>query len=126
MILRTVLCAIFLALVVGCLSAQSTDKIVLRGKNMAPVSFDHAAHMSLERGCIACHHESKNQKPSVNEFEKCGECHTQPATAPVTTNWTNAFHNVSATKGLCIDCHKDELKAGKQAPVQCKQCHRPV
>lgn len=35
-----------------------------------------------------------------------------------------AFHNPTATAGLCIDCHKAEDAKGKKAPVKCADCHK--
>jgi len=35
-----------------------------------------------------------------------------------------AFHNPSATSGLCITCHKTENAEGKAAPVKCADCHK--
>jgi hypothetical protein len=41
----------------------------------------------------------------------------------VKINTQLAFHNASATAGLCIECHKAEDANGKAAPVRCADCH---
>lgn len=40
------------------------------------------------------------------------------------TNKMLAFHNVTATSGTCMDCHKAENAKKKVAPVKCADCHR--
>ncbi len=35
-----------------------------------------------------------------------------------------AFHNATATAGICIDGHKAENAKGKTAPVKCLECHK--
>lgn len=112
-----------LSLIASGTANSSNPTITLRGQRMGAVTFNHEAHMGEKSGCTVCHHSSKPERPSTAEFEKCGSCHLEKALPPVTTNWMNAFHNTTATKGVCIDCHKAAEKEGKAAPVQCKQCH---
>ncbi len=101
-----------------------TAPIVLKGAPMGAVTFDHAAHLKVAGKCEVCHHASKPQKPLKAPQEACTDCHTNPATPPVTVKLQAAFHNSSATAGLCIDCHKAEDANGKAAPLKCADCHK--
>ncbi len=106
--------------------AQSVPQspIIIKGAPMGAVKFDHTAHMKVGGKCDTCHHASKPEKPLKSPQEACTDCHTKPATPPVTTNLQAAFHNPTATAGLCIDCHKKQNGAGKAAPVKCADCHQ--
>jgi hypothetical protein len=98
--------------------------IILKGAPMGSVKFDHIPHAKVAGKCEACHHASKPEKPLKSPQEACTDCHTHPATPPVTTSLQGAFHNPTATAGLCIDCHKKQNAAGKAAPVKCIECHQ--
>jgi hypothetical protein len=98
--------------------------IILKGAPMGAVKFDHTPHAKVAGKCEACHHASKPEKPLKSAQEACTDCHTHPATPPVTTSLQGAFHNPTATAGLCIDCHKKQNAAGKAAPVKCIECHQ--
>ena len=74
--------------------------------------------------CEVCHHSSKPEKPLKSPQQACTDCHTKPPTPPVTTGLQAAFHNPTATAGLCITCHKTENSHGKAAPVKCADCHK--
>jgi len=115
------------ALVAGPAAAQTAPaKVVLKGNPMGGVNFDHAKHAKLAGGdakCETCHHASKPEKALKSKTQKCQECHTKAATAPMKTNTKAAFHDAMAKKGLCVDCHAKEVAAGKKAPVTCKECH---
>jgi hypothetical protein len=106
--------------------AQEAPKgpILLKGAPMGAVKFDHPAHLAVAAKCVVCHHASKPAKPLKHAQESCSDCHTTPATAPVTTKRQAAFHNATATAGLCIGCHKTENASGKGAPVKCVDCHK--
>jgi cytochrome c2 len=39
------------------------------------------------------------------------------------TNSKLAFHDAMAKKGVCVDCHVTEAKAGKKVPAKCNECH---
>lgn len=106
--------------------AQQAPKapIILKGAPMGAVKFDHTSHLKVAAKCDVCHHASKPEKPLKSPQEACTDCHTRPATPPVTTNLQGAFHNPTATAGLCIDCHKKQNAAGKAAPVKCADCHQ--
>src|SRR4051812_42463615 len=56
--------------------------------------------------------------------QNCTDCHTKVATAPMKTKTQAAFHNPTATAGICIDCHKTSAAAGKKAPAKCADCHK--
>lgn len=87
------------------------------------VTFTHAKHAQAYE-CVSCHHASKDAKPLAAPNQKCGDCHTMPATDPVTTNLRLAFHNTADQAGVCFDCHKKEAAAGKKAPAVCDDCHK--
>ena len=101
-----------------------TAPVILKGAPMGAVTFDHTTHLKVAGKCSVCHHASKPQKPLQSPQEACTDCHTNPAVPPVTTKLQAAFHNPTATSGLCIDCHKTEDANGKAAPVKCAHCHK--
>ncbi len=107
-------------------SAQEPPKspVILKGAPMGAVKFDHAAHLKVAAKCEVCHHASKPEKPLASAYQVCGDCHTTPATPPVKTKRQGAFHNPTASGGLCINCHKTENANGKNAPVKCVDCHK--
>ena len=98
--------------------------IVLQGATMGAVRFPHSAHTRVAGKCEVCHHASKPEKPLKSQQQACTDCHTKPPTPPVTTSLEAAFHNPSASAGLCITCHKTENARGKAAPVKCADCHK--
>lgn len=108
------------------LFAQTVPKtpIILRGAAMGGVTFDHTSHLKVAAKCEVCHHASRPEKPLKAQYEACTDCHTKPPTSPVKTSIQAAFHNPSATSGLCIDCHKTENANGRAAPVKCADCHK--
>ena len=125
------LCATSLEVLIAatlCCSALAqtapTAPITLKGAPMGAVQFDHTSHLKVAGKCNICHHAAKPQKALKSAQEACPDCHTNPATPPVTTKLQAAFHNSTATSGLCIDCHKTEDASGKAAPVKCADCHR--
>lgn len=97
--------------------------VILKGAPMGGVKFDHKAHAALTK-CDTCHHASKPEKPLASTHEKCQDCHTTPAPAGMTIKPQAAFHNPTATAGICIDCHKAEDAKGKHAPTKCMECHQ--
>ncbi len=98
--------------------------IVLKDGTIGAVKFEHTSHLQVAAKCVVCHHASKPLKPLKSSQEACTDCHTNPATPPVTTGLRGAFHNAAATSGLCIDCHKEQNASGKAAPVKCAECHQ--
>ena len=97
--------------------------VILKGAPMGGVKFDHAKHAkAVGDKCDTCHHASKAEMPAKTAHQKCTDCHTKVAAAPMKTKLQAAFHDPMAKKGLCIDCHaKDEAK---KAPVKCADCHK--
>lgn len=127
-IIAVILCVFITMAVASTAFAQAKapkDVIILKGAPMGGVKFLHKAH-STERGikCDKCHHPSKAEKPSKVATQSCADCHTKTATAPMKTKYQAAFHNPTATAGICIDCHKKEVAAGKKAPTKCNECHQ--
>ena len=91
---------------------------------MGTVKFPHSSHLKVAGKCEVCHHASHSAKPLKSPQQPCTDCHTKPATPPVTTGLPAAFHNPMATAGLCITCHRTENSHGKAAPVKCADCHK--
>ena len=114
---------VFVLMVAALAFAQTPPTVVQLPAPNGAVKFDHAAHMKVGK-CTDCHHASKPEKPLKSQFEKCSDCHTNPATPPVTTKLQAAFHNPTATAGTCINCHKTSAAAGKPAPTKCADCHK--
>jgi hypothetical protein len=112
-------------LLAGLALAQTAPKdvLILKGSPMGGVKFLHKMHTEQTK-CTTCHHPSKSEKPSKVATEACRDCHTTPPTAPMKTKTQAAFHNPSATSGVCIDCHKEQNAKGKNAPTKCMQCHQ--
>lgn len=110
----------------GTLFAQTAPRspIILKDAPISAVKFDHTVHLKVAGKCTVCHHASKPQKPLKSPQEACTDCHTYPATPPVTTRLQAAFHNPTATSGLCLDCHKTQDANGKAAPLKCADCHK--
>jgi len=99
--------------------------VILKGNPMGGVKFDHAAHAKAATDkCEACHHASKPEKPEKVAQQRCQDCHTQKATAPMKTATKFAFHDASAKKGTCIDCHMQKPAVDKKAPLKCAECHK--
>ena len=120
---------LMLILAVACFAAETAPgTIVLKGAPMGGVKFDHKAHTGADRGakCETCHHASKPEKALASAHQKCQDCHTTTAAAPMKTKAQAAFHNPTATAGVCIDCHKAENAKGKKAPTKCTECHQKV
>lgn len=122
-IVAITLCVLVGLLVCTQLFAQAAPKepIILKGAPMGGVKFDHKLH---NEKCDTCHHASKPEKPMKAAQEACTDCHTPTATPPMKTKRQAAFHNPTATAGLCIDCHKKEAAAGKKTPAKCNDCHK--
>ena len=116
-----------LVLFAASLSAASqqapAQPIAMKGPTMGAVMFPHSAHTHVAGKCEVCHHAAKPEKPLKAPQEACTDCHTKPPGPPVNTSLQAAFHNPSATSGLCISCHKTENAEGKAAPVKCADCH---
>lgn len=106
--------------------AQGPDTVILIGSPMGGVKFAHKTHSTDYAGgkCETCHHPSRTEKPATAPNQKCSECHTKTAAAPMKTKYQAAFHNPLAKEGTCITCHLDQNKAGKAAPVKCADCHK--
>jgi hypothetical protein len=105
---------------------KAPDIIILSGNPMGSVKFRHILHTDVrEISCVTCHHPSKPQKPASSATQRCGSCHAQTPVAPIVTSMQGAFHNPTATAGLCVDCHVRENAAHKHklAPTRCVQCH---
>jgi hypothetical protein len=102
-------------------AATGPDTIVYTSAR-GTVTFTHGSHARMT-DCVSCHHESRPEKPLQSEFQKCGACHTDPATEPVRTSWRAAFHDTVKKEGMCYTCHKAEAANGRQVPMQCGECH---
>ena len=111
-------------------AGQSKEKepatIILKGAPIGGVKFDHKLHAKDRAAgkCETCHHASKAEKPSKVAHQKCTDCHTKVATAPMKTKTQAAFHDPMAKAGVCITCHTAENAKGKKAPTKCMDCHK--
>ncbi|KAB2948825.1 MAG: cytochrome c3 family protein, partial [Thermoanaerobaculia bacterium] len=99
--------------------------IVTLPARLGPVSFDHGQHASGRKiDCATCHHPSRPEKPLAARQQACRECHAQPAVAPMKTSLREAFHDAKATRGICVDCHRDPKNGDLALPSKCADCHR--
>ena len=106
-------------------AAKAPDTVVLTGAPLGNVTLSHKAHTSTYGAkCDNCHHASKPEKPMKAAQQKCTDCHTKAAAAPMKTKLQAAFHDPMAKKGTCIDCHQEAIAKGKKAPAKCADCHR--
>jgi formate-dependent nitrite reductase cytochrome c552 subunit len=123
--LAVALCA---AIATPSLLAQAKDPgtVILKGAPLGGVKFDHKKHAAAIGAdkCTTCHHPSKPEKAATSPTQKCSECHTKTAAAPMKTKYQAAFHDPMAKKGVCIDCHVAEVGKGKKAPTKCNECHK--
>jgi hypothetical protein len=104
---------------------KEPDTTILKGAPLGGVKLDHKAHTATYGAkCESCHHASKPEKPMKGAQQKCSDCHTKAAAAPMKTNTRAAFHDATAKKGVCIDCHVPAAAKGKKAPVKCNDCHK--
>ncbi len=121
---RVIILAVGLAFLMLGSVAFSQDKVpgpvVLKGAPMGGVKFDHASHTKAGAKCEDCHHASKPQKALTAKQQKCTDCHTKTATAPMKTATKGAFHDGLAKAGTCVDCHKKAAKG----PAKCQDCHK--
>lgn len=103
--------------------AAAPDTVVMEGSPVGTVTFSHAEHQAMA-DCVACHHESKSEKPLETRYQQCGECHVDEPQPPMETSRRDAFHDRRGQTGLCITCHKEESDSGDpEPPVQCNACH---
>lgn len=105
--------------------AKAPGVVILKGNPSGGVKFDHAAHQkAANEKCETCHHASKPEKAMTAKQEKCQNCHTKTPTAPMKTGARAAFHDPMSKKGICVDCHVEQAKAGKKVPAKCADCHK--
>lgn len=105
-------------------AAKEPGVVILKGAPMGGVKFDHPKHSKTAAAgkCDTCHHASKAEMPAKAEQQKCSDCHTKAAAAPMKTKLQAAFHDPLAKKGTCVDCHAKD--ATKKAPAKCADCHK--
>ena len=89
----------------------------------APVTLTHKKH-EADYGidCLVCHHKAES-KDAIVGCAAAG-CHVDASKAAKKDpkGFYQAFHS-KAADASCLGCHKKEMKAGKAAPVGCKDCH---
>lgn len=106
-------------------AAKAPDTAVLTGSPLGNVTLSHKAHTTTYGAkCEDCHHASKPAKPMKAAQEKCSDCHTKVAAAPMKTKAQAAFHDPMAKKGTCVGCHQQAIAKGKKAPAKCADCHK--
>lgn len=101
---------------------QAPDSVVFT-TGMGTVLFLHGKHAAAD-DCAACHHESRPEKPLSDPHESCGNCHTEPATPPVTTSLKTAIHDTRSGEGVCLTCHNKAAENGTVVPERCGDCHK--
>src|SRR5512133_667961 len=101
-VVAVILCLFIVVMIAGTAYAQKAPQapIILKGAPMGGVKFLHSQH---NLACTTCHHASKPEKASKSATQPCADCHTKTATAPMKTKMQAAFHNRTASAGLCID-----------------------
>lgn len=105
--------------------AKEPESVVLKGAPIGGVKLSHKSHAhDLKVKCETCHHPSRPEKALKSPHQRCGDCHTKAAVAPMKTNMRAAFHDAAGKKGLCVDCHAGEGAKGKKTPVKCQDCHK--
>src|SRR4030095_14016626 len=82
-------------------AAKGPDTVVLTGSALGGVKFEHAKHSTKEYGaqCTDCHHASKPEKPMKAAQQKCSDCHTKVAAAPMKTKDHGALQRPNVTSG---------------------------
>lgn len=106
-------------------TVKAPEDVVLLKASLGTVRFEHKKHSDDRKiACETCHHASRLEHAASAPQEACGTCHTPIPKLPMKTKLQAAFHNPTATAGICIDCHKTENAKGKSAPVKCVQCHK--
>lgn len=123
-ILAVLITLLIVVAVVAFAAETNPGTVILKGAPMGGVKFDHKAHEGRNVKCETCHHAAKPEKAAKSAHQKCQDCHTTTPAAPMKTKAQAAFHNPTATAGICIDCHKAENAKGKKAPVKCTECHQ--
>ena len=95
------------------------DTAVLSGSPLGDVKMSHKLHATQYGAkCETCHHAAKPEKPLKAEHQKCADCHTKVAAAPMKTKAQAAFHDPLAKKGTCVDCHAAaKAKGNTKVPV---------
>jgi hypothetical protein len=92
------LAALFVAVAFAFSASAATPPskpVVLQAKN-GNVTFEHAKHSQLK--CETCHASAEGGK--IEGFGK------------------------DKAHGTCVECHKKEAAAGKNAPTKCADCHK--
>lgn len=112
------------AALVSAQAPKPPETAILTGSPLGAVKLAHSAHLHYGAKCDSCHHASKPEKPLKAPQEKCTDCHTKVAAAPMKTKTQAAFHDPMAKSGTCIDCHQKAIAAGKPAPSKCGDCHK--
>jgi len=122
-ILAVAVCIFFLGVTYFAFAADQKppDFVIVKGAPMGGVKLNHKAHAALTK-CDTCHHAAKAEKSSKVAQEKCSNCHTKVAAAPMKTKMQAAFHDPMAKKGICADCHTKN--ATKKVPTKCGDCHK--
>ena len=120
-----VLAAVCASLPVAAQTPKTPDTVVLANAPNGAVTFNHKVHAKeVGAKCTTCHHPSKPEKALKGENQKCADCHTKVAAAPMKTKRQAAFHDPMAKKGTCVDCHAQAAAKGKKTPAKCADCHK--
>ena len=120
-----VLAAVSASIPAAAQAPKAPDTVVMTNAPLGAVTFNHKAHAKeVGAKCDTCHHPSKPEKALKGENQKCADCHTKVAAAPMKTKRQAAFHDGMAKKGTCVDCHVQAATKGKKVPAKCADCHK--
>ena len=108
--------------------AAAPDSITMKAPNdqkmtKPAVVFPHKMHADSGIDCLVCHHKDTS-KDAIKSCVAEG-CHVDASKGAKKDpkGFYQAFHS-KASDASCLACHKKEKKAGKAAPVGCKDCHK--
>jgi hypothetical protein len=107
MIMMVVMLVAAMAVSSGRAMAENAEMIDIQTGGKGLVPFPHGEHQDLLKNCMVCHQWFPQQKEGILKLKGEGR-----------------LGKMQIMKDLCIQCHKDTRKAGKESgPESCSQCH---
>ena len=88
--------------------SKGAEKMVLTGGKTGNVNFSHKEHQEeLANDCTVCHNMFAQEKGVIDKMKAAG-----------------SLKGKEVMNKLCIKCHKDLQKQGKESgPTTCTKCH---
>ena len=108
--------------------AAVPDSVTMKATEGSPMTkpavvFPHKKHADGGIDCLVCHHKSESKEAVTGcAVEGCHVDNSKEAKKDP-KGFYQAFHGKDSDAS-CMSCHKKEKKAGKAAPVACKDCHK--